>query len=374
MKATRFQVKFDESHKSYRLNIPAKFSDTGARSQKFYPTKKEADTVANQMRARVANFGLLAGRLSPIQVAEAAEAFAVLKSLNVSLLSVAKEFAATHALRNGSVTLKDLIERFIASKDKIPEKRKNELWHTINLFDPSMKIVDVSADLIEATFFDQTPGAKDANFRKLRAILNFAVKKELLVKNPMDAMERPKVDKKEVFICDPATVEALFADAVANNDPEMVAFLTFSFFCGIRPGEEGELRKLDWADVNGKSVLVRAGKAKASRARPIPLQPNAQAWLQKYEAMGGKREGLVVKRTEKQVELARSRNWKAAGFEQIPQDAGRHSFATYRWLATDMPTVLKETGHSERVFRSHYHGFVEEGWTEKFWSIMPKGL
>jgi hypothetical protein len=62
----------------------------------------------------------------------------------------------------------------------------------------------------------------------------------------------------------------------------------------------------------------------------------------------------------------------APPIEKIPQDAGRHCFATYRWQATDMATVLKETGHSERVFRSHHHGFVEKEWTEKFRNIMAK--
>ena len=65
-------------------------------------------------------------------------------------------------------------------------------------------------------------------------------------------------------------------DALAN-DIELLPFLVFSFYAGIRP--DGELQKLLWSDVDlaakEHNITIRPTVAKKRRKRWIDLSDNA---------------------------------------------------------------------------------------------------
>jgi integrase len=210
----------------------------------------------------------------------------------------------------------------------------------------------------------------EAHLRKLGTVLRYGIAKGYLKENPVARIDKPELERDEVQVASVETVRALFADALAN-DIEMIPFLVFSFFCGIRPG--GEIERLEWNNVRGGEVVLKGGQAKTERKRAIPLSECATAWLNRYVELGGIREGKVVKRTKDQLFDYRRRNWKATGHDAIPQDIARHTFCSHYLAKTgDLTKSLLASGHTDpTVFWQHYYQHVTAEETTVFWSIMP---
>ena len=96
---------------------------------------------------------------------------------------------------------------------------------------------------VETALHDKTPGAWNYHFQVIRTVLNYGKKKGYLGVNPCDSLDRIRPDKPPTQIATPETVEALLVHA-EENEIEMLPFLVFTFFCGIRPGDAGEMAKL----------------------------------------------------------------------------------------------------------------------------------
>jgi len=173
----------------------------------------------------------------------------------------------------------------------------------------------------------------------------------------------------------PETVEALFTNALETGEKELLPFLALTFFGGIRPGHDGEMSKIEWGNING-SIVLRANQTKTNRKREIKVSPNLRAWLDRYAALGGDCTGKVVKLTEDQLAEKRRANWKAAGFEKIPQDIARHSFCSYLLARDgDLTAALLASGHSSpKIFWAHYYQHSTAEDTAKYWGIIPPAM
>ena len=122
----------------------------------------------------------------------------------------------------------------------------------------------------------------------------------------------------EIGIFTPGQLEKLLRKA----DESLVLYLSIGAFAGLRTAE---LQRLEWSEVKlDQSVIeVTAKKAKTGSRRLIPIQPNLCAWIRPFV----RREGLVC--------WLSTINQKASAFArsqdiQWPQNALRHSFASYR--------------------------------------------
>ena len=372
-KETKLKPKWDEGAQAYRLNIPANLSHTGKRRQQYFQTKAEANTEAEKLKARKDNFGVLtASMLSPDQISEAAEAFKTIAGLNVSLLTVCKEYVAAHALRTASVTATELVDAFVAGKNT-KARREQDLRLTAAKL-PEGPVADLTPATVEKAYSGLTAGALNSHYRRLRALFNYAMKRGWMNANPIEKLDIPNTERDgEVTVATPETVEKLFTDALANGERELIPFLGLTFFAGIRPGDDGEMSKIEWANING-AIVLRGNQTKIGRKREIPVSDNLRAWLDRYAQLGGDCSGKVVKLTADQLSEKRRANWKAAGFENIPHDIARHSFASYFLAKTgDLTKSLLATGHQQpKIFWEHYHAHVSAEDTAKYWAIAPK--
>jgi site-specific recombinase XerD len=224
------------------------------------------------------------------------------------------------------VTIKELCEAFIGSRDTKP-RRAQDLWLTANKL-PDGMVADYAPQTVEKAFAGLSVGAVREHYKRARAMFSYAVKKGWMATNPVLSMDIPTTKRDEVVIAEPETVEKLFSNALETGEKELLPFLALTFFGGIRPGHDGEMSKIEWSNVNG-SIVLRANQTKTNRKREIKVAPNLRAWLDRYAALGGDCTGKVVKLTEDQLAEKRRANWKAAGFERIPQDIARHSFCSY---------------------------------------------
>jgi integrase len=80
----------------------------------------------------------------------------------------------------------------------------------------------------------------------LHSALKQAVREGLIVRNPVDAVQRPKVERKELPILNEEEAR-IFLKAVSGNRLEVLYYL--ALITGIR---EGELLGLKWSDIDWK--------------------------------------------------------------------------------------------------------------------------
>ena len=91
-KPIRFTPKNSDS--GWRINIPAKISETGKRQQLFYRTQKLALAAADDLKKKVEIFGVQTRAIAPTLAEQATAAAALLKPYGIGLLEAARIVAA----------------------------------------------------------------------------------------------------------------------------------------------------------------------------------------------------------------------------------------------------------------------------------------
>jgi integrase len=127
------------------------------------------------------------------------------------------------------------------------------------------------------------------------------------------------------------------------------------------------LKRLDWRDVNLLTGYIRVSStvSKTGRERLVPITDNMRAWLQHVSQSHGP---ICPANLRKLLEAGR----KAAGIEDWPHDATRHSFGTYEMARTkDIGRVSEVMGNSPAVVQRHYKAAIpfEEG--AEYFGIAP---
>jgi len=97
------------------VNVPPNLSSTSKRQQLFFPSKAEAATVCEQIKARKDSFGTSLTTLTPAKIAEAAEAYNLLEDRNVSLLTAVRAYLGVEAQRSASIPFRELCALYIES-------------------------------------------------------------------------------------------------------------------------------------------------------------------------------------------------------------------------------------------------------------------
>jgi integrase len=113
-------------------------------------------------------------------------------------------------------------------------------------------------------------------------------------------------------------------------------------------------------------IEVTASKAKSARRRFVRIQPNLAKWLHPYARLSG---NVTLMGYRVLLETAR----EAAGIHEWPQNALRHSFASYHLAQfNDAAALALELGHtnSNLVFQ-HYRQLVRPKQAERYWKIAP---
>ena len=159
------------------------------------------------------------------------------------------------------------------------------------------------------------------------ASMNFAVKKNLLNKNPVLALEFEIRPKPEIKPLANELVEAMLRHA-AENEIELLPYLTIGFYCGCR---EAELTKLLWGDVNleDSRLMVRKEISKTREPRFPPIPSCAMQWLKLYLERSNPSLPIVGAYTLATLRNARRKNFReAGGIGHIPTNAKRKTFGT----------------------------------------------
>jgi integrase len=188
--------------------------------------------------------------------------------------------------------------------------------------------------------------------------------------------ERVSEENSEISILSAEQTERLFRAA----KPEVIPFLTLSFFAGIR---RATLERLDWSDVRfeEKRVIVPAHKGKNQKRYQVNLSENAVEWLKPHVRPSG---SLLVcatatnrfsKEIGKPSETATRRLMLKAGEDAglaLPDNAGRHTFISMQVAHCEsMDKTALEADTSPEKIKSNYLDLVTKKDAKRYWEIRP---
>ena len=366
----------------WRLFVPAYLSDTGKRRELFYSTQREAKTAADSLRARMENFGRSLPQLSPARMAEAAEVYAQLDAQfhEVTLMEVWRSYVEREAERTKSTTFATVFDEFIALPKKRGARYFKSLEHLREKFRFLEKefVCDIKGAQLARILNKLPPSSRNAQMRVLRAIFNLAIRRHWLSagKNPVSTLDFAQIDRREVEVFEPATVEKLLLYAL-ERELRLLPWFVFGFFCGVRPDGDGELSKLEWRDVHfadaTPQVVIRPEVSKTRRRRFVDLSDNALLWIRAYIAKGGSTEGRVVPLRRGNLRGRRLVAQEAIGLEKWIHQGMRHSYCSY-WLAKhkDVNALVLQSGHDDPdTMWENYHRGTTLVDADKFWAIAP---
>jgi hypothetical protein len=195
----RFAIK--QSDEGWRVNIPAKYSATGARQRRFFATRAEAEGFVRSLGVQIENYGRAAPILKPGQGEEALAAIRLLEksSLGVGLLEAVKQHVNAERRRLASKPLGEVVDAFLSAK-KRSEKYCNSLKRTQRRLDPlrAVLVSEISSDDLDKIIGGASDSYRNALLREIRAIFSFAVKAWMVHrKSGNQARFCPDADRRE---------------------------------------------------------------------------------------------------------------------------------------------------------------------------------
>ncbi len=116
-------------------------------------------------------------------------------------------------------------------------------------------------------------------YKELHAFLNYGVKMDYLIKNPLDALgnfktvlfEKPQ-DKLQYYTAEQFKlfIDAALEDAKKSNNYKYYVFFNIAFYTGMR---KGEINALKWSDIDGDTINVKRSVSQKVKGVPITETP-----------------------------------------------------------------------------------------------------
>jgi integrase len=321
-----------------------------------------------------------------IKLGQAAAEYADVRSMlpsGTSLKTVVTEWRARHQQVREQKMVSDLVDEFIAAKEKIHSSHRHvrDLKHRLGRFAKSFNssVAELTGPMLQTYIDGRGVGARSKlnEFRHVKSVLRFAVKRKYAPRDLLDeleAVEKPKARVNPTLVFTPADLREILA-ALVEHRPDLIPAIVIAAFCGLRTAE---IQRLDWREVRLTQgcVEVPAIKSKTASRRVVPLCDAACSWLMPY----AKKEGLVCpvtgenrlyeavlsalrkSRTERKVDT--TFRWVRNGF--------RHGFCSHRLMLTkDQNLVALEAGNSPSMLHANYKELVSESDAKEWFGIMP---
>lgn len=227
-------------------------------------------------------------------------------------------------------------------------------------------VVEVSTKDVDAWLFSLkcAPQTRANHRRLLHNFFSYAKGRGYCDENPVSRAAKVKLVRKAPGILSPGDAAALLAACPA----EIVPAVAIGLFAGLRTAE---IARLDWQEIDLQRgfIEVTAENAKSSQRRLVTITPNLHAWLSAFVSKSGPVR-LSEERHKTRFESARA----AAGITDWPNNAARHSFASYHLaLHQDAAKTALQLGHANTaVLFQHYRELARPEDGEAYFKIMPE--
>ena len=345
------------------------------RNRQFFKDKTEAETVLQQKLVEQENQGRAGLSFSERQRAEYLECAEKLQPFGKTIRDAVEFYLPHLRASNRTCTATELVKELLKVKqaDGASKRYRSDLSSRLTQFSDRFdgkSVAEITSPQIDdwlRSLSDRETGKRLSpvtrnNFRRVLIVaFNFAKERGYCVGNPAEKTARAKVIETAIGIL---TVEET-ARLLESAAPELLPFIAIGAFAGLR---RAELERLDWreVDLQGGLIEVTAKKANSARRRFVRIQPNLAKWLQPYAQLPG---NVTPPKYRELLDAAR----EAAGIDQWPHNALRHSFASYHLAQfNDAAALALELGHtnSNPVFQ-HYRQLVKPKQAERYWKIAP---
>ena len=202
----------------------------------------------------------------------------------------------------------------------------------------------------------------------LSVIFNFAVRRDLLEKNPVEKIDRPTIPFVKPSVLSPADFEKLLRQCVKKKWDDRLVLFVLVGFCGIRVEEAS---KLNWSNLHLDRCIVEVPSEVAKKAsfRNNPIPANAMAWLRSVEDK--RRKGPLIGENWQ----TRLRDAVVSAKINYEKNCIRHSFCSYALAAgRSLAEVIACMGHggSPAMIYSHYRNVVSEEDARSWFALTPE--
>jgi integrase len=342
--------------------------ESGKRSRRFFDTKVEADSYASQKNIELKNEGRAHAEFPSRLRVMAQECTDKLSEFGKTIDDATRFYLRHLKASERSCTVAALVDELLKAKkaDGASARYVADLGYRLSHFASTFGEETVST--ITSAQIDDWLRALNLslisrnNYRRVvLTMFGFAVQRGYAIDNPAERTAKAKVVGDAPGIL---TVQQT-ANLLVVASPESLPYVAIGAFAGLR---RAELQRLDWSDVHFPDNLIEvtAKNAKAARRRFVKIQPNLREWLIPVRKNSGK---VAPDDFRRQFDAARV----AAGIVEWPDNALRHSFASYHLAKFRNQNALAlEMGHtnSNMIFE-HYRQLVKPKDAERYWNIRP---
>jgi integrase len=350
------------------LKFVVNYREAGKRKRSFFETKGQAESFAAFKNAELRKYGIAGSEFSSRLREEARECVERLSAFGKTLTDATNFLVAHLKASKSSVSASELVPQLIAAKKadgmskRYIQDLRSRLPRFAKKFDGQMVATITSTEIDNWLRSLNVGPTTRNNFRRtLVMMFNHAIAHGYATSNPAEKTAKAKVVDSPPGILTVQQTECLLESA----SPELLPYIAIGAFAGLR---RAELERLDWSDVHFDDNLIEvtAQKSKTARRRFVKIQPNLREWLTPVRKHSGK---VTPDNFPKQLDAAR----KAAGIEKWPDNALRHSFASYHLAHfKDAAVLALEMGHTDSgMIFSHYRELVKPKNAECYWNILP---
>ena len=353
MRTSKVRSYRDKQRPHLKFVVP--YKRNGKRARSFFETKKAAQTFAQLKN----NERLIGETEGAKKLAEFGKTIADAIAFYLPHLQA----------NNRKCTFRELVDKLLSAKksDGASERYLIDLRCRLGQF--SENFGDRIVSEIQCHEIDEwlrglkvSPVTRNNSRRVLRTAFSFAVKRNYCVDNPVTKTAKAKEVDGIIGILTVAEAARL----LENATPDVLPYLAIGLFAGLR---RAEIERLDWSEIDFESGLIEvtAQNSKTAQRRLVTMQPNLREWLLPLR----KHTGNVTPANcfRELFEQARA----AAGIAKWPDNALRHSFASYHLahFKNAASTALELGHHDSRITFAHYRELVKPKNAEKYWNLFP---
>jgi integrase len=360
--------RYTDSNRAH-LKFVVNYRETGKRKRSFFETKEQAESFAAFKNAELKRNGAEHAEFPTSLRVMAQNAVEQLKPFGKTIVDAVQHYVAHLKASEKSCSAAQLVDELIAAKkaDGASQRHADDL-RRLDLFAEKFNGYPV-ATITSAEIDDWlrslrvSPVTRNHYRRLIVLAYNFAVQRGYATANPAEKTAKAREPKTKPGILAVEQATAL----VVNAQPEILPYIAIGLFAGLR---RAEIERLDWSEIDFDSgqIEVTAEKSKSKIAnRFISMQPNLREWLYPLRKL----KGNVTPRENFRELFDQARD--AAGIDDWPDNALRHSFASYHVVRfKDAKALALEMGHTDSgMLFNHYRALVKPSEAERYWNIRP---
>jgi len=370
MRTRKIRVrKYRDSNRPH-LKFVVNHREAGKRKRSFFETKQAAKTFADEQNIKLINEGREGAEFPTALRVMAQNAVEHLTPFGKTITDAVEHYLAHLKAREKSCTAAELIDELVAAKktDGASQRHVDDLDSRLNVFAKKFDGKPVAA-ITTAEIDDWlrslrvSPATRNHYRRLLILAFNFAIQRGYATSNAAEQTAQAREPKTKPGMLNVDQARAL----LENASPEILPYVAIGLFAGLR---RAEIDRLDWSEVDFDTghIEVTAEKSKSKLAnRFITMQPNLREWLLPLRKLKG---GVTPLENFRQL-FDQTR--VAAGITDWPDNALRHSFASYHLAHfKDAKGLALEMGHTDSgMLFNHYRALVKPKEAERYWNIKP---